>query len=470
VAIDPSAKSARTVAALRQPDEASGYAPTAARFLRASGEGVAMPPSNRPPLVIAAIALLVGAAVGGVIGRMTGDGPALVQFERRASEGREVAPPIGAAPEPQRIEERAAHDAMDGASAATAATSSGTTTLFLDELRARGRDGIARGWRTVRADEMPAEQLAFGLAEFESTVDTAPGAIGAKLARAANDREASLALGSAAELLKSMKEGHAVDPAIVRDAAHFDALFERKSHAGTADGRAFLKDATEASPELQDGMTLLFPAGIHDTRLDWAVRSAKSFPRDLVISGAGIDQTLLHFDNLLAIGNVVNLTFRDFTFWNDGPLLDLRGDSQSTITLERVRLAGFDNGAGGSNALSLVATAFRATDCVFAGGYGDSPYYGSLLDVRVDGLLARFDRCRFEHLTFWHRARDSWRLLFTDCTFDHVAHSWQNRSKLPPGVEFLPGTPTFGDPVPPGENPPARDLNALFPGWREKLR
>jgi len=432
-----------------------------------------MSSSNRSPLAAAAIGLLLGTAVGVLIGRLTGDGPALVKLDRREIEEREATPAADATPAAQRTEEHGARDAANAVptgSAATAPAPGGATTLFIDELRARGREGLARGWRVVRADEIPADQLAFGLAEFERVVDTLPESWGEGLAREANERDASLALGTAAELLKRMEEDLAVDPLVVRDAARFDALFERKSQAGTTDGRAFVAGATEESPELQDGMTLVFPAGVHDTRLQEALRSAKHFPRDLVIAGAGIDQTLLHFDDLDAAGSVVNLTLRDFTFWNDGPLFGLSGNSQATITLERVRLAGFDNGAGGSSALDLPVTAFRAIDCVFAGGYGSDPYKGTLFDVRGDGLLARFDRCRFEHVTIWSRARDSWRLVFAGCTFDHVAHSWQNLAPLPSGVEFLGNTPTFADPAPPGENPPGRDLNALFPGWREKLR
>ena len=430
-----------------------------------------MPTASRPLLTAAALGLLLGAAVGVLIGRMTGDDPELVKLERRAIEERDATPAVEAAPAAQRTEERTARGGMSASSQAVATTSGSPTTLFADELRARGRDGITRGWRAVRADTIPADELANGLAEFESAVETLPASIGNRLAHAATEREASLALGSAAELLASMKEGHAVDPVIVRDAARFDALFERKSYAGTTDGRAFLKNETEQPPKLQDGATLLFPAGVHDiTRLEHALRSTTPLPRDLVIAGAGIDQTMLHFDSLHVRENVVNLTLRDFTYWNEKPLFDLRGKTQATITLERVRLAGFDNGAGGSNVLSLCETALRAIDCVFAGGYGRHPYQGYLVDVRVDGLLARFDRCRFEHITFWHTPKDAWRLVFANCAFDHVAHTWQNRGRLPPGIEFVGTTPLFADPVPSGDDPPARDLDALFPGWREKLR
>ncbi|MBL8840678.1 MAG: hypothetical protein JNL90_04010 [Planctomycetes bacterium] len=373
-----------------------------------------------------------------------------------SGEGRSTA----ASPDELLGAESAARDASDGAS---------TSSAFAEELRARGRVGIARGWAALRPDPLPSTELDRGLAELEATVEKLPESIGAKLARAATEREQSLRLGSAAELLATMEESKAVDPAFVRDAGRFDALFERRSATEPFDGRELIAGAHGELPALQDGALLSFPAGVFDPELDELFIRQRPMPRDVTIAGAGIDQTLLCFDDLHVFGDVVNLTLRDFTFFNDGCLFDLRGKTRATITVERVRVTGFDCGAGGSSALNLAPTALRAIDCVFAGGFGDSPYNGYLCDVRVDGFLARFDRCRFEHLTLWHTPRDAWQLVFAGCTFDHVAASSRKDGTLPAGIEFVGGVPAFGSPAPPGDPPAARDLDALFPGWREKL-
>ncbi len=194
------------------------------------------------------------------------------------------------------------------------------------------------------------------------------------------------------------------------------------------------------------------------------------FPRDLVISGAGMDQTLLQFEDLTASGDVRNLTLRDFTFWNDGPLCDLRGRTRATITLERVRIVGFDCGAGGCEALGLTSTALRAIDCVFAGGYGSSPdSYCYLFDVRVPALATRFERCRFERLTLWHSPRDEWRVIFDSWTFDQIDASSRRGDLLPPGIEFVGSLPNFIDTFGKPRDETRRDLGEYFPGWEEKL-
>ena len=431
--------------------------------------------------------VLVAIGAGGfLLGRCTtgadrSDGvPALVGGRRvDSTEGAEASPPLAHEPiatdtiAPEATRTEVVTPRSSGRDSGGAPTES--TAGFDEELQRRGREGIRRGWAALRDDAVPPELLEQGVLDFVRSVDGMPEGIGSKLARQRTAEEESLALGEAAELLARMEDGKPVDPAFVRDDARFDSLFVRRSSGGTADGRAWSREHGTPPDPVEDGTTIFFPAGIHDTRLERLRSSTFGLPADLVIIGAGIDQTLLHFDDLTVVQGVRNLTLRDFTYWNSGPLLDLRGKALSTITLERVRCTGFDNGAGGSSLFNLTPTVLRAIDCIFAGGYGSDPYGGNLFDVRCDGLLARFNRCRFEHLALWHGSgRAAWRVVLADCAFDHFAAARHALDRVPAGVEFLGTTPQFSDPAPPaagdGRRPPARDLDELFRGARERLR
>jgi len=180
---------------------------------------------------------------------------------------------------------------------------------------------------------------------------------------------------------------------LVGSAERFGALFERRAGGPSIDGR----NLDEKRP-IADGTTITFPAGL----CSWSVRRLgrsrdNSFPKDLLVVGAGMDATILRLDEFSSNDAIENLTFRDLTIdCGDDYMFDLRGDVPVSLRLERCRVFGFDMGGGGSVMLSADTAAFFASDSRFEAGYsraGDRGF-GNLFRVR-SGLLARMERCTF---------------------------------------------------------------------------
>jgi hypothetical protein len=335
------------------------------------------------------------------------------------------------------------------------------------ELARRGRDGIRSGWSQVRRDEIPATLLDPAVANFTDEVAQRPEAIGRALAEKRTKQEQAAALGPAFLALERMKQGEAVPPGLVTDPAQFDALFERQKSEVPVDG---VKAQDDLKKALTDGATLQFPAG--DFRLDLQValqeieRKTKTLPADLTVAGAGIDETLLVTGDLRLFSTVRNWTFRDCTIFSADPLVQSERDS--SLTLDRVRLVGFDTGAGDSSALFLMANVLRCRDSIIEGGYGRNPEDAELMDVRSDAMLARFERCRLTGLHIeW--TRSSWRIAFDECQFtDYLVRSDDHDPRFPKGMTTTDCSFTYFDES--KARPPQKSLDLLFPNWATIVR
>jgi hypothetical protein len=426
---------------------------------------------------------LVFLVLGLVVGAFAGAGVAwVVQSRARdAYEARMAA--LGEAAQPASRTARAAGDAArSGLSASdrTVATSSepgaamkGSSELFGDVQRTYGRTGITRGWGTERKDVISDEEMNAGLAQYEELVRLSPDRIGAELARRrtkTEDAERDAQSGGVLTLLDKLAEGGAGPVSdVVRDPKRFDDLFPRQTPESVVNG---LNAHEHPDRLVENGVTLSFPAGVF--KLRGLMKERDPFPSDVTIAGAGMDATMIVLDEAFYTrGQLIRFSIRDCTVnTNNHYMLDLRLKPASLV-FERARFIGFDMGAGGSVVFGAVEHGFaiHALDCRFEGGYGRSPQHGCLLDVRNDALIARFDRCRFDemHLDVW-RWTVGTTVLFSACTMtdllDNVPVTQQAASK--PGVSFDGCSFTYfgGD----HDQVPSKDLNALFPGWQQRMQ
>ncbi len=252
---------------------------------------------------------------------------------------------------------------------------------------------------------------------------------------------------------------------LVGDRTAFAAHFERKETGPIVDGPSWKRADT-----LAHGTTLRFPAGQHT----WSVRSfrsAKTFPRDLVVEGAGMNTTLVRLDELDVSADVTNLTFRDCTIdCGDDYFTDLHSDAPITLRLERCRVIGFDMGAGGSVMLSANTAAFFATDCRFEAGYGRTrPGFGNLFRVR-DGLLVRCGNCVFRgpfRSVFDTDSAATY--VFSACRFERMNSRFAGQfAAAPAGVRFESCTAT--EPLDSRKSLENRPLSDFNPAWPSKPR
>ena len=245
------------------------------------------------------------------------------------------------------------------------------------------------------------------------------------------------------------------------DADWFARFFDRAHPERVVDG---LQASAEDFSELRDGMTLVFPEGVHD--LGNFMRSSSFVPADITLAGAGRDKTLLLLGDLSSSGLVERLSFRDCTlFTGNNYLFDLRREP-AIVALDRVRLTGFDMGAGASTAFGTEGLILRVRDSIITGGYGRHPEHGTLFDVRTHALLARFESSRLSVINLGlHHIRDRATVVFDDCQLTDILDAPYNASP-PPGVQFV-GTEAGGAVGGPPGIPRRFDLDELFPGWED---
>lgn len=206
---------------------------------------------------------------------------------------------------------------------------------------------------------------------------------------------------SADELLDLL--GKPAEPALPCNELADDAVAFRRGFVPRKSGA--IVDPLRADPAapLADGAHIVFPAGCHrwDTT---ALSQGARFPQDLVVEGAGMDETLVvPTAALLARGKVGGITFRNVTIHcNDHLLL---GVGVNIVHLDHVRIVGFDGdiGQGSAEVFRGQALALLAEDCRFESGYGSTPgrvnwFLGtSPAGSAKSGWLtiARFERCKF---------------------------------------------------------------------------
>jgi hypothetical protein len=248
---------------------------------------------------------------------------------------------------------------------------------------------------------------------------------------------------------------------MISSPARYGALFERKVAGPVIAGASVNRDTV-----LADGTVLQFPRGrsMLDTS---ALRGMSRFPKDIVIEGCGMDETLLVLSNELDLrGDVHSLTIRDLTLHcNDNYLEQFRSNPYS-LRLDRCRVIGFDMGAGSSCMLGGSVGAFYATDCRIEAGFGRGPGFGNLFDVR-GALLARLERCvivgPFQSVCDWSgRAAQ----IFVGCRFERMSPQIRDQLERPsPAVRFHERTFDYlapDAPTPPRSPRPVTDIN---PAW-----
>lgn len=189
--------------------------------------------------------------------------------------------------------------------------------LFSPALIDHATAGLAEGWRSERSDAMPDDVLEAALERFREAVLAMPAALGRELARERTAREEALAdarTGGVFALLERLDAGGA-GPVLelARDDAALEQLFRRDSMERVVDGASSL-----ASREaVADGTTLARPAGVFrlvDFTRNWS--SSQPFPRDVTITGAGMNATLFVLDSDVSSRTKLrNLRFRDCTLY-----------------------------------------------------------------------------------------------------------------------------------------------------------
>ena len=333
--------------------------------------------------------------------------------------------------------------------------------LISERLLNYAREQIRLGWKKVRPhDSIPSAQAEEAIAKYEKIVLVSPELLGRTLAEDQDELEVAQANGAGFALLELMLKSKAGEQSalVANDPDAMAAFFAPETSGPTLSGFEL-----DESGELADGTTLVYPPGVYSVRFD---SYADPFPRDLTIRGAGMDQTLLFVRSINARSVLNNLTIQNCTVYaENGTLIDLRREPCSML-FENARFLGFDTGAGGSDLLDAVSGVFLARNCVFDGRYGNSPgSHTSIFDVRSDGLLARFENSTFHMVNIEAtRYRSGARVVFAGCRFLEIP---DRLPKVPRTNLSFPGT-TFEYYDNSLGSPSSRDLNELFPDWKDR--
>jgi hypothetical protein len=420
-------------------------------------------------ILAALLAFVLGVGLGHLLGG--GEADPVTALDESSDPVRlepEASVELASAPRRAAVDESAAVDARE-----PTVVEAPSDELISEVLRAYAREKITEAWRSARNETIPDEDLAIAMAQFEELVLSAPYTIGAQLAeqRTRSEMLAADALrGGAFTLLEKLDAGEGAPVlSLVHDTVAFDALFVREAPEHGVDLGLAKKSSRE---ELTDGSTFAFPAGcfLIDNLLERGATSAA--PKDFTIAGAGMDATLLVLDqDLGSRGAIRNFTLRDCTVHTDGNYLFDHRSGGATVTLERVRVVGFDSGSGSSCAISMNhGVVLSVRSCRFEGGFGRSPGSGDVFDMRTDALVARFDDTFMQHvgLGFDH-IRPNATVLFVNCRLENM-FSWSDllgTIEAHAGIELVATTLTMHTTVE-GQSL-KRDLDELFPGWQQRI-
>lgn len=427
-----------------------------------------MHPMHEPPTSRFVVRLLLATTVGAVLGgggvwllvQTSNDPPAApsaLTSEPHVRRQADATPASTASSQPS---------AADRAAAAPPTTTASTSpsredaSLISATLRAFAESEIAAGWREVRADEVPTDVTAAVMQQFTATVRSEPRALGKKAAEARKLAEAKAACFAGDDLVALLTTIRGDEPEaleLVRS-ERFARLLAPRGGGGVADGTRLQRGEAVA-----DGTVLTFPAGVFPLPdLGQATRSDWAYPKDVVVRGAGMDATLLFFEEQTSRGPMQRFAIENCTVFAGG-LTDLRADAPANLSLRNVRVIGFDTGAGGSVALYLGGgSALLAVSCRFEGGYGRHPTgYANLLRVQ-EPCLAHFENCVMERCSLGDPSSAS--VLFAGCSMVDMLNG------QPTGPTFQSCSYTT-IPAEKADDPEyrRRDLNQLFPDWQRRL-
>jgi hypothetical protein len=242
-----------------------------------------------------------------------------------------------------------------------------------------------------------------------------------------------------------------------------DRLFARKHE----ELRVAVARPGEIARSLAPAATLAFGAGAYE--LGNFFRTPEAFPADVTLAGAGRDSTLFVLREPLDAGGALErFTLRDATvLLEQGRLFD-QGVGPGIVRLAGLRVIGFDRRGGKDGALRFVeALVLDARACRFEGGFGDLPGAGTLLDVPREALLARIEGCAFERMALrLSRHPRGTTLRFVGCeleVFDDPLADAEHRR----GIRLIDCEIQRADRE--RDREARRDVEELFPGWREQL-
>lgn len=412
--------------------------------------------------------VMVGALVGAVLGAggmllglgAVNDGPApdatrgaLAEPRPAAAEAPTAASPAATAPaSPMR--DRTTADAPTAAEPRREAVDGPP---FDDQLRTFLAAEIRRGWSGARAQPMPDALLASLTDVCTRQVGEMAREAGRAAATNENDQETmqqAFAKGDATALLRAAAS-HPASGLGFPARAEFATLFAAQRTGATVDGTLPPKAAPAA------GDVIAFPDGVFGVGNLFAGR--EPFPSDVTIRGAGIDRTLLVISELRTRAAVERLTIADCTLFCSSGVTDMRQDP-IVLRLLRVRIVGFDCGAGGSYALSAGAgMALLAQECRIEGGFGAHPTgYANLLRVSEPAML-RFERCVLDRVSLAEASSPD--VVFANCTLTELL------DPAPEGPRYEDCTTSQADPAQIGDVAyRRRDLGSLFPNWEARAR
>lgn len=331
--------------------------------------------------------------------------------------------------------------------------------LITAALRDYARAGFARGWARVRTDELTVKEREELMAEFERALLAMPEAMGERAAEAQSEIEKrlrALDTSDAVDWLQRVEDSAPELGAVARDAERFAGFFRPRSAGGATHDGATLR---EQDP-LEDGARLQFPAGVF--RVADLARGRNPFPKDVTLAGAGMDATLLVMQDLGPRGALERFCIEDCTvFAENCSVADVRS-GPTVLSLRRVRIVGFDCGAGGSYALDLRASAIQASLCHFEGGYGRDPLGLANLMRRTRPLVARFEGCTFERMSLDGAVQPG--AVFARCAMiDMLQEPGAGPLYQDCSISVLPYESLHDEAV------RRKDLNELFPGWQERI-
>ncbi len=330
--------------------------------------------------------------------------------------------------------------------------------LISAALRDYAAGEIARGWSEARREEIPAERARELLGEFEEHVLSLPFALGSGAAREKTEGEirvSGLDLARPELWLATLDEDAPELRELAHDPAGFEQLFTPRAASSTVDGTTLA-----AGDPLVPGAVVQFPTGVFAVA-DLA-RGRDPFPSDLTVRGAGMNATLLVLDQLSPRSALERFTLEDCTvFTTRCGIVDTRRGA-NTLVLRRVRVTGFDCGAGGSCALNTKSAALHALGCRFESGYGRNPEGFANLLRHSGPLVARFEACTFERIALADAVRPG--VVFAHCTMtellsepgDGPLYDSCSITIMPPDLRWNAEHRT-------------RDLDDLFPGWEARL-
>ncbi|MFT7670559.1 MAG: hypothetical protein ACI8X5_003268 [Planctomycetota bacterium] len=345
--------------------------------------------------------------------------------------------------------------------------------LFSTALLELARKNIEAGWAKSRPDQPSVEEVDTGLELFRERTPQLARSIGIELSKLRTSKEEVLedartggVFDVLARLMDRTKEPSGPLPELVSDRDAFDKFFISESPTSSADGQTSLSiESLHEGKPVPDGSVLIFPPGVfllEDFGRYWRTH----FPRDLTIRGAGMDATLLVLKSGLSANDLVrNLTFEYFTVHTDrSELFDLRKPSMS-LTMRRVRVAGWDRGSGSSSLFETEGLALRAIHCEFLGGYGKSPESGKLFDIRHSGLLASFDHCLISRTSAFEKVGSAATVVFSNCRLEDLLG---RDNTVPKNITMDASTLSFWNKE--HGYKLNRDLSDIFPDWKERLK